>query len=756
MSSLVLVRSRKRKANRSPTQLLQGTEATQSKRLNIDKIITGDSSHQIVLGVGSTSFTKSDSLGQVGQCVSDQVYTPKGRRWYARKCLPATTNADPDQDMVQQDRSSFISEIEHLDLLRHKHIARLAGSYTDVEGIAYLMEPVSDTTLDMFLEGQLDHDDRILLRQSFGCLAAALGHIHGHSLHIKQLSSENISVHHGKIFIGGFGALVQNPEESAYTAPETGTVGDVDGPSRDAWALGVIYLKILMRLHGMRPSEVRYWVHIYSQEAHGMDEQDSLVDCADKFMAFAEGQGRARYQGAAEWTSALLRDEPYKRPDCQSLLEKIKGSRHSREFCCTECRRAGASNKPRKNNDNLALVRVGHQTLRGLLACIQYFGPKQPRKDYHADNRPASARKTRLPRMSEVKSPGHDHGRPGLLRGRSEEKVPLTRATSSTILGFVGDLEEWSPITTSFETGVEGRPLFAPADDHDSQASTYLQHSQPEDKNCEVSPVPSLFSLPPQSRQPPRENSPTPPESNPPPRESDEVAAQNLNRSCINGEASAIRIHLEEAVERRLDSACHEAWFNAVRGASKRHSDCVRIFLETAGSEFVHRVEPDPDHRTALLLAADSPNIAGADLEDFVGLLLQHGADPNAVDSRGDHALAKLIRRGGNTSRTIEVIARMQSTDLNKPVGGSGDSPLHLAAERANVAVVALLLHLGADVDPVNAKGETPLETVVVQVYDAPGSIASREQAEIVHMLWDSGARKSEVERYYLEKEGIA
>ncbi|KAI6311000.1 hypothetical protein MCOR34_006153 [Pyricularia oryzae] len=756
MSSIAIIRSRKRKASRSSAQLLQGAEVTQSKRLNVNKIIKGDSSHQIVLGVGSTSFTKSDSLGQVGQCVSDQVYTPKGRRWYARKSLPATTKIDSDQEWVQQDRRSFISEIEHLRLLRHKHIARLAGSYTDMEGIAYLMEPVSDTTLDIFLEGHLDHDARILLRQSFGCLAAALGHIHSQSLHIEQLSSDNISVHHGKLFIGGFGALVQNPEDSAYAAPETRAAGDVDGSTRDLWALGIIYLKILMRLHGMRPSEVRRLVDKNSQEAaYGMSKQGSLVSCVGRLIEFMEDQGRARYQAAAEWTSALLREEPYMRPDCQSLLEKIQVSRHSQEFCCTDCRRAGASNRPRKNN-NFALVKIGNETLRGLLEFIPYFGPKQPYKGYHVDTS-SSTKRTRTIRMGEVKSPGHKHARPVPVRQISEEELPWTRATSSTMLGFVRDSGEWSPMTTDFQTTAGSRPLLASAYDHDDQESAYLQHSQPEEKGCEISPIPSFFSPPSYSHQASRETSPAPPDYNPPPRESDEVVAQNLNRSCINGEASNLQIHLEEALERQLDSACQAAWFKAVCGASKKHNDCVRVFLETAGSEFVHLVEPGPGRRTALLLAADNPNLAGADLEELVGLLLRHGADSNVVDSRGDHALAKLIRRGGDTSRTIEVIARVQSTDLNKPVRGSGDSPLHLAVEQANVAVVLLLLHLGADVDPINTNGETPLEAVVVQVYNTPGMRASREQAEIVHTLFDAGARQDGVKTHYLaQKKGIA
>ncbi|KAI6355946.1 hypothetical protein MCOR25_008032 [Pyricularia grisea] len=748
-----MIRSRKRKTSRSTTQLWQGVDTSPSKRLDIDKIIKGDSNHQIVLGVGSTSFTKSDSLAQVGQCVSDQVYSPKGRRWYARKSLPATTKTDSDQDTVRQDRRSFISEIEQLRLLRHKHVARLAGSYNDVEGIAYLMEPVSDTTLDMLLEGDLDHDARILLRQSFGCLAAALGHIHGHSLHIQQLSSDNISVHHGKLVIGGFGALVQNPEDAAYAAPELIDFCDVDESSRDVWALGVIYLKMLMRLHGMRSSEFRYWVHVYSKEAYGMDEQDSLVDCVEKFMASVQGQDRARYQGAAAWTSALLREEPYKRPDCQTLLESILASRHSREFCCTDCRRARASNTTRKNNANLALVKVGHQTLRGLLARIPYVGPKQSHKDYHTGNKTTSGRKTRISPVAEAKSPGCNHANPVSIRGISEEKLPLSRATSSTIVGFVGDSEEWPPITAKFEAMADSRPLFGSAYDDKDQAFMYLQEEWHEGKRFEMSPTTSLLSLPSQSHHTPRETSPARPESNPQPREPDEVLVQNLNRSCIQGKANAIRVHLEEALERRLESACDEAWFNVVHSAGNGHSDCVSIFLEAAGSDFVNRVEPGPGRRTALLLAADDQKLTGADLEELVALLLDHGADPNAVDSRGDHALAKLIRRGGDMSRTVEVIARLQNTDLDKPAGESEDRPLHLAVEQANVAVVSLLLHLGADVDPVNAMGVTPLEALVMQVYNAPGLRASREQAKIVQTLWDFGARKDGVKRFYLARE---
>ncbi|TLS24513.1 hypothetical protein PpBr36_08353, partial [Pyricularia pennisetigena] len=760
-SLLAMIRSRKRKTDHSSAQLRQGVEAGRSRRLNIERITKGDSSHQIVLGLGRASFTKSDSPGKVGQwfgfqTVSDQVYSPKGRRWYARKSLPGTSKTDLKQDMLQQDHISFINEIEHLRLLRHRHIARLAGSYTDVEGIAYLMEPVSDTTLDMFLEGQLDHDARILLRQSFGCLAAALGHIHGHSLHIEQLSSGNISVHRGKLFIGGFGALVQNPKESAYAAPETRGVCDVDGSSRDVWALGVIYLEILMRLHGMRPSEFRYWVHIYSQEAYGTDKEDSLVDCVDKFMTFVEGQGRPRYQGATAWTSALLREEPNKRPDCQALLQNILDSRYSTEFCCPECRRASVSNTLRQNNNSLALVKVGHETLRGLFACIPYIGAKLPHKKCHSNNSTASARKVRMVPVSEVKGPNHDNARPGLIREITEEELPLTRATSSMMLGFVRDSEEWSPIKTSFEAPAESRPLFASAYDLDDRASACLQHGKP-DKSSELSPIPSRFSTPPQPHRIPRETSPAPPKHDPPPRESDEVVAQNLSRGCIHGEASTVQIHLEEVLERRLDSSCDEAWFKAVRGNTKGHGDCVRIFLEIAGSDLVHRVEPAWGQRTALLVAADNPNLAGANLEELVALLLEHGADPNVVDSRGDHALAKLIRRGGDTSRTIEVIARSQGADLNKPASGSLDSPLHLAVEQANVAVVSLLLHLGANVDPVNANGLTPLEAVVLQVYKAPGLRASQEQAEILQTLWDFGARSDRVRRFYLaQEEGIA
>jgi len=177
----------------------------------------------------------------------------------------------------------------------------------------------------------------------------------------------------------------------------------------------------------------------------------------------------------------------------------------------------------------------------------------------------------------------------------------------------------------------------------------------------------------------------------------------------------------------------------------------------------------------------------GNDVE-FIRFLLDHGANPNAADKDGttpihlavtrDNAEAKaivemLLQRGA----TLDVFAQAQlgQTDkvlaavkehpdlLNKPGGIGGQTLLHIAAGRGNLALVQTLVERGADLELKNTWGGwTPLHSAAgaghtaVVVYllgrgakvEVPGShsqgilytAAMQGHAEVVRLLLAAGA----------------
>jgi ankyrin repeat protein len=177
----------------------------------------------------------------------------------------------------------------------------------------------------------------------------------------------------------------------------------------------------------------------------------------------------------------------------------------------------------------------------------------------------------------------------------------------------------------------------------------------------------------------------------------------------------------------------------------------------------------------------------GNDVE-FIRFLLDHGANPNAADKDGtmpihlavtrDSAEAKtivemLLQRGA----TLDVFAQAQlgQTDkvlaavkehpdlLDKPGGIGGQTLLHIAAGRGNLALVQTLVERGADLELKNAwAGWTPLHSAAgagharVVAYliqqgakvEAPGvynqgilfTAAMQGHAEVVRLLCAAGA----------------
>ena len=130
---------------------------------------------------------------------------------------------------------------------------------------------------------------------------------------------------------------------------------------------------------------------------------------------------------------------------------------------------------------------------------------------------------------------------------------------------------------------------------------------------------------------------------------------------------------------------------------------------------------------------------------DMAADLLERGADIAAKNRRGAQALhyAADARRPshGDQVATIKVLLSA-GADANAR-DKTGVAPLHRAVRRRGAAAVKALLDGGADANLKNGSGSTPL-FLAEHTTGASGSgstDAKAEQAEIVHLLRERGAR---------------
>mmetsp|Transcript_19113 Transcript_19113/g.30907 ORF Transcript_19113/g.30907 Transcript_19113/m.30907 type:complete len:257 (-) Transcript_19113:445-1215(-) len=109
---------------------------------------------------------------------------------------------------------------------------------------------------------------------------------------------------------------------------------------------------------------------------------------------------------------------------------------------------------------------------------------------------------------------------------------------------------------------------------------------------------------------------------------------------------------------------------------------------------------PQYDNATPLHHAAEE----GDDLA--ITALISMGADVNEADSEGQTPLMTAASWGHAAS--CRLLAKVSGTDIDRKDDG-GDTALHEAARADELEALVALLDLGADVDPRNKLGATPL-----------------------------------------------
>lgn len=107
---------------------------------------------------------------------------------------------------------------------------------------------------------------------------------------------------------------------------------------------------------------------------------------------------------------------------------------------------------------------------------------------------------------------------------------------------------------------------------------------------------------------------------------------------------------------------------------------------------------------------------AAAGCPQFVTLLLEFGANPNAVDGGGHSPLYSACNATeGRADERAEVVRLLAESgaDVNANHGVNKCAPLHTAARRGSVSAASVLLEYGADIEARDSDGDTPLRRAI-------------------------------------------
>lgn len=176
-----------------------------------------------------------------------------------------------------------------------------------------------------------------------------------------------------------------------------------------------------------------------------------------------------------------------------------------------------------------------------------------------------------------------------------------------------------------------------------------------------------------------------------------------------------------------------------VYAAVEGHVEMVKLLLSQGADPAKGQDEYTPLHAAAisgnplvgvLLLAADanvsSPEKSGdghtplhwavqENQDEFVQLLLDHGADPNRQDVYG---FTPLMTAAGSGNSRVAGLLISHGAIVDQKRGEDLESALHIAASYGHLDVVKALTAAGADVSLRTADARTPMDLAMLSGHD--------------------------------------
>jgi serine/threonine protein kinase len=275
-------------------------------------------------------------LGSGGYGQVDKVLSLISFKQYARKrVLRSAAFRGRKKEEVKQ----FVSEIEILKRLKHRHIIEFIGSYTDAKYIGLLMVPVADMDLATYIKNsstadssQSQSQSQSELRTFSGCLATGLEFLHEHNVRHKDIKPGNILVSNGGVLFTDFGLSLDftdatgsttmsmvNGMTPRYCAPEVARQ-EARNTMSDIWCLGVVFLEMVVTLKGQ---PIQYIDDFFKQQGSDHVYVRLNTDLIPELLAHISSSGQTSAKTALEWIREMLLEEQKARPTASTLVTWI-------------------------------------------------------------------------------------------------------------------------------------------------------------------------------------------------------------------------------------------------------------------------------------------------------------------------------------------------------------------------------------------------------------------------------------------------
>lgn len=290
-----------------------------------DWILTIEQALQTV-SANSQSFLSVRFLGSGGFSTVDEVVHRGTKLRLGRKTLK---NRDP--AAVKE----LCKEVDILQKLRHPHVIRFLGAYSQGDKMSILLSPIADTTLSLWLDRfsqEKPANFAQIIAKMFGCLASSVRYLHEQRPVVKHLDikPQNILIVEGDgefphVVLCDFGISTNDdlyegrsqPLTRQYVAPEV-FGGSTRTSAADIWSLGCVFAEMASMPYSQDNPK---WLNLrkefsgrkgkyYWQDVSGL--QDRLGNLAKDATTVAE-------KTVVRTLQAMLRRQPAERPDASAL-----------------------------------------------------------------------------------------------------------------------------------------------------------------------------------------------------------------------------------------------------------------------------------------------------------------------------------------------------------------------------------------------------------------------------------------------------
>jgi serine/threonine protein kinase len=282
------------------------------------------------------NYIGSGAYGQVSRIESKVTCKPYALKTIRRRAAYGLKS--------RQVMRQFISEMKIMKSLRHHHIVRYIGSYTDKKDLGLVISPVADCDLAVYLHTYCTQPVLYpTIRTFYGCLASALAYLHDRRIKHRDIKPSNILVYRASILITDFGLSRESLDTtsgtdsgtSRYQSPEM-AAAEPRNASTDVWSLGCVFLEMLAALNGTNVDWLKaYYGRVGTRSTHF----HANAFATQRVLAQWRPMMLLKYAKPIAWIKAMLIAEHKARPTAAHIAAEITASGDGTRFTysCNAC-----------------------------------------------------------------------------------------------------------------------------------------------------------------------------------------------------------------------------------------------------------------------------------------------------------------------------------------------------------------------------------------------------------------------------------